>query len=247
MVNLLHNNLPVYSSNYFLSPALRISSILLLILISFGACKDTIDFDSNSQGCIEYDITYLQNSLKTVPTELLPKKMVFTFRDNCSFQKIEGFLGFFSISHLVNPRQSINSTFLKIRQHKYSYPGHKYEMAVGFDKMDGMEITYLDETKEIAGFNAKKARISFPGQDRNPFDVYYTQDISIKNPNSTNPFHEIDGVLLEFHLKFHNLDMHLMAKNAVFKSISRKEFRPLPEYKAIPRSEMERIIGLLLE
>lgn len=247
MVNLFHNNLPTYSINYFLSHTLRILAILFLVLIFSPSCKDADDLDSKTQGCIEYDIKYLQNSLKTVPTELLPKKMTFTFRDNYSFQKIEGFLGFFSISHLVNPRQSINSTFLKIRQHKYSYPGDKAEMAVGFDKMEGMEINYLDETKDIAGFEARKARISFPGQDRNSFDVYYTQDISIKNPNSTNPFHEIDGVLLEFHLKFHNLDMHLMAKNAVFKPISRKEFRPPSDYKTIPRSEMERIIGLLLE
>jgi len=110
-----------------------------------------------------------------------------------------------------------------------------------------MEITFLPDSKEIAGFTASSALISFPGKDRSSFVVYYTDEIPIKNPNASNPFHEIKGVLLEFQLYFHNLEMLLTANKLEFKPLSKKEFTPPDDFKPIPRSEMERIIGLLLE
>lgn len=216
-------------------------------LISATSCRQPSADDTLRQGCIEYEIIYLQNTLKTIPTELLPKKMFFRFRDENSIQKIDGFLGFFSIFHMVNQKKSINTTYLKIRNHKYSYPGKKGEIAVGFDTMDGMKIEYLQETKEIAGYTAKSALISFPDTDRNSFIIYYTDEIPLKNPNASNPFHEISGVMLEFQLKFHNLEMLLSAKKLEFKPLSKKEFSPPDDFKPIPRHEMERIIGLLLE
>lgn len=240
--------MPVLKANYIVFPSRLIWTLVFAsLLILTISCNNTVKSTKKTQGFIEYEITYLQNSLKNIPTELLPKKMVFKFREQASIQKIDGFLGFFSIFHVVNPRKKINSTFLKIRNHKYCYPAKKSEIAVGFDKMEGMEITLLPDTKDIAGFKAKKAMISFPFQERNSFYIYYTDDIPIKKPNSSNPFHNINGVLLEFQLRFHNLDMQLAAKEVVFKPLQKKEFNIPDGYKAIPRNEMERIIGLLLE
>lgn len=231
-----------FPETFFLSVILSAAISLLLI-----SCDRTEENEAMTQGYIDYEISYLQNSLKTIPTELLPKKMVYKFRNENTIQKIDGFLGFFSIFHLVNKKKSVNTTFLKIRNHKYSYPGSMGEMIVGFDTMEGMEITPLPESKEIAGFEAKKALISFPCGTRNSFYVYYTEDIPLENPNASNPFKGINGVLLEFQLKFHNLDMLLIAKDVVFQPVNKKEFRSPEEFKSIPRSEMERIIGLLLE
>lgn len=248
MINIISRASFLNSVNFKFSGRVFVLSIFFTVLsFQFVSCDRTVENEGMSEGYIDYEISYLQNSLKTIPTELLPKKMVYKFRNENTIQKIDGFLGFFSIFHLVNKKKSINSTFLKIRNHKYCYPGNKGEMIVGFDTMEGMEITPLPESKEIAGFEAKKALISFPCGTRNSFYVYYTEDIPLKNPNASNPFKEINGVLLEFQLKFHNLDMLLVAKDVVFQPVNKKEFNSPEEFKSIPKSEMERIIGLLLE
>lgn len=248
MINIIPKFSVLNSVNFKFSGSVAVILICFTFLSSsFFSCGRSETDDFMTQGYIDYEIKYLENTLKTIPTELLPRKMVYKFRNENTLQKIDGFLGFFSIFHLVNKKKSINTTFLKIRNHKYCYPGDQGEMIAGFDTMEGMEITLLPETKEIAGFEAKKARISFPDGTRKSFYVYFTEDIPLKNPNASNPFKEINGVLLEFQLKFHNLDMLLVAQDIVFKPLKRKEFNSPEEFKAIPRSEMERIIGLLLE
>lgn len=199
------------------------------------------------EGYIEYEITYMENTLKNIPTELLPRKMLFKFKGDATNQKIDGFLGFFSIFHVVNPKKSINSTFLKVRNFKYYYPGGKRETSVGFDKMEGMKITYQPEMKTLAGYDAQRATISFPDESKEGFDVYFTNEIPLNSPNRPNPYRQIDGVLLEFRLSLNNLDMHLKAREVVYTSIPDKEFIVPDGYKAVSRSEMERVIRILLD
>ena len=121
------------------------------------------------------------------------------------------------------------------------------ELSPGFSKMPEMIIEYGNEVKNICGFECKPAIISFPSSDMKSFTVYYTNEILIKNPNSSNPYINIDGVLLEFHLNLSKVEMKLTAKSVSFKQISSDEFKDKPNFKRVPGEFITTVLDKIME
>ena len=75
--------------------------------------------------------------------------------------------------------------------------------------------------------------------------VYYTNEIGITNPNWSNPYSKIDGVLMDFQMERYGVAMHLKAKSVLAQKIDDVTFQ-LPadsvEYKKIVFSELEKIL-----
>ena len=182
-----------------------------------------------------------------ISTSMLPKTMTMRFKDNLSMYRINGLFGAFVISNISDTKHNTNTTLLKLLDNKYCYQGEKNEFACCFDAMDNLKIVNTDETKNILGFNCRKAVATFPDSDRKPFIIYYTDDIRIKRPNGTNPYKEIDGVLLEFELNINQINMRLKPRSFHKTEVSEDEFGIPSGYKKISRKEMEEIFNELME
>ena len=170
---------------------------------------------SSREGEIHYDIIYLENDLKQISADMLPKKMVTTYSNNSYVYEIEGFFGLFVIRNIVNPKKSINNTELAVLDKKFYFEGEMDDPAVGFGMMPEMDVSYTGEFKSIAGYNCEKAIITLEGDESRSLEVFFTREIPIDNPNRTTPYKDIDGVLMEFYLQLHNIQMKLVA-NAVY-------------------------------
>jgi len=68
----------------------------------------------------------------------------------------------------------------------------------GFDAMSGIEIRKTNRTEVICGFNCKNAEVTFPSDRKKVYQIWYTNEINVRNPNNATPFSEIDGVLMSF-------------------------------------------------
>ncbi len=68
--------------------------------------------------------------------------------------------------------------------------GKKVALAMG-DAKEAENITFLEETKEIAGYTCKKAIVKYMGQD---LDVFYTKEIPVNNAFGF----KFDGFLMEY-------------------------------------------------
>ncbi len=216
-------------------------------LLILTTCKRGDYEDKYSNGLIEYKINYLENELTEISPSLLPKKMKLEFSPNYSTNTIEGFMGFFKLSNHTNFRHKKCVTLLEVLNKKYLFKGKKGESMCCFDENPDMEIEYTDEIKEIAGFKCKKAIVTLPGQN-DTFDVYYTNEISIAKPNSTNPYYQIDGVLMEFQLKLAYLKMQFTAEKFVpIQNNKIKEFTVPDNYREVTREQMTYIIKRLME
>ena len=121
------------------------------------------------------------------------------------------------------------------------------ELSPGFSEMPEMTIEYGNEVKNICGFECKPAIISFPSSDMKSFTVYYTEEIPIKNSNSSNPYVDIDGVLLEFYLNLSKVEMKLTAKSVSFKQISSKEFKKKSNFKRVPGEFITTVLDKIME
>ncbi|HDR89558.1 MAG TPA: hypothetical protein ENN63_08045 [Bacteroidetes bacterium] len=228
---------------------LRTSQIILTVFFFpflLESCGRLLPGDKIREGIVEYEIAYLENMTDNILTDHMPSKMTMKFRKHVSRNEIQGFFGFFELINISDLQKASNTTMLKVLDKKYYYMGTPHEQPCCFDTMEGMVVEFTEETKDICGLTCKKANIRFPEKNAPPFVVYYTDEIQVHQPNITNPFHEIDGVLMEFEIWLHNLRMRMSAYNVVEKKISEKEFSIPAEYQRISKNDMEQIVQNLL-
>lgn len=215
-----------------------------LLLIS---CKKSYKEEKYANGSIEYKITYLENELKEISPSLLPKKMKLEFNSHYSTHTIEGFMGFFKLRSHTNFKNKRCATLLEVLNKKYVFHGNRGESMCCFDNIDNMEVEYTEDTKIIAGLNSKKAIIRLPDNDAS-FEIYYTDEISIDEPNSTNPYTQIDGVLMDFQLNLIYLKMQFTAEKFIPSQNKKIKKLNLPEkYQEVTREQMTYIIRRLME
>ena len=219
--------------------------IIILIFTSLSSCKKIQHKDRIKEGYIEYDIEYLDDSLDSFMKGLLPKKMTIKFKNNNTINKIEGFSGIVSFTHIQNFRDKRNITLVKVLNKKYKYIEKNNNKSLFFEELPGMKIKLQDTTKVICGFKSQKAKIIIPDSDAEPFFIYYTNDIIINNVNAQTPFRSIEGVLLEFQIKLYGMPMKLTAVKIQEAKISSDDFKIPKGYNSINKKTMIEIIELL--
>lgn len=232
-------------SNYLTNKPLYI--ILLFIIVALITCKNGINSIFSKEGEIHYDIVYLENDLDKISTDLLPKKMVTKYKNNIYSFEIEGFFGLFNIKNVVNPKESKNETQLTVLNKKYYHTGNFDDFAVGFGEMPEMQIQYTDETKLICGIPCSKAIITFRGNVKESIEVFFTQSIPLKQPNRTTPYHDIDGVLMEFYLDLQNIEMKITANAVYDKKLPKSVFGRKEGFKKATKPYIEAVLLRLLQ
>lgn len=216
-----------------------------LIFTVLSSCKEIQHKDRIKEGFIEYDIEYLDESIDGFMKGLLPKKMTIKFKNNNTLNKIEGFSGIVSFTHIQNFKEKKNITLVKVLNKKYKYIEKINDKSLFFEELPGMKIEDQDTIVEICGFKSKKAKVIIPNSNVEPFYIYYTNDIIINNVNAQTPFRSIDGVLLEFQLKLYDMPMRLTASKIESAEIPSEDFKIPKGYDSINRKTMVEIIELL--
>lgn len=222
--------------------------LVILVLFSFisASCKKSADRSAILSGRIDYKITYLNPDIDKKTASLLPSRMKLLFNEKHASNNIEGFMGVYKINAFTNFHTRKCSTILKVFEKHYIFKGGRDEQMCCFDTMDGMEIEYTKDTKKIAGFNCKRCIITLPETDET-IDVYFTEEIKLKHPNSTNPYKEIEGVLMEFELKLLYLNMHFIAEKYEPLQKNNITVKTPENAKNVTREQMTQILSRLME
>mgnify|MGYP001608468356 CR=1 FL=1 len=100
------------------------------------------------------------------------------------------------------------------------------------------DVIESKETEEIAGFKCHKAILKFK-DGSTPQEVWYTKEINFTNPNWSNAYYKVDGVLMDYTLKKFGLELHFVASNVTESSIDDNTFKVIPEYKKISPLALE--------
>ena len=220
--------------------------ILIILLFIVISCNNVFKKKIISEGIIKYEIIYLDDQKKNPIISLLPKELIIKFNEKNAISKVEGWMGIFSMSGITLKVNGTTFMLVKLMDKKYVYEQKPSDQSLGYDELPGMKIEFVEETKEIVGYKCKKAIVSFPNADIEPFDIFYTNDIKIEDPNWNNPFKVIDGVLLEFQMSQRNIKMRLIAKNVAEETIEDNEFAIPDGYEKVSREEMEEFLNSLM-
>ena len=226
--------------NLFTSTLLASCSVALLL---FSGCGQETNGESSveiiEEGKIVYSLSYPQFESDNIFTSMFPKEMSFKFKDNNTRNELKTSMAVFSTSLLANSKEKKVTHLVRIANKYSGLEMDSVEIMEEYGKKpDGMKITPTDSIKEIAGYKCKHAHITFENDTSKYFDVFYTNEIGLDNPNWCTPFYEIKGVLMEAQVTQFNMDMHMIATSVVAEEYPDEDFTITKEYQPITIEEM---------
>lgn len=210
---------------------------LIILLLLWCGCKPT-DEKSISEGTIDFDVEVIDKSSSL--SDMLPSKMTVKFKNNKSSVEMSAGMGLFSSSFISDPSLETFTVCLKILNKKLFTTQGKNEIDTENDKYP-IEITKTKDTKLIAGYNCTKAHVKPLDPEKPEFDIFYTNEIQLKNPNFATPFHSIDGVLMEYQMKKFGFELRFKAKSVINNDIEDSIFEVPSDYKRITMEEIDEL------
>jgi hypothetical protein len=218
--------------------------IAVIFVMTVSSCKEKggkyID-----QGEIHYNINYIGN-VGTMLKEFMPKNMVVSFKNNKILFEMVSPYGNSGILNLLNPEKGIFDTYFSLFNFKYFYAVEPGELFPGFEPMKGMVIRKTSKTSVICGFNCKNAEVTFPSDRQKIFNIWYTNEINVKNPNALTPFNQIDGVLMSFFFFLGPSELYFDAETVYKKEIPDETFERRNNFKRVSREEINKFINKMV-
>jgi GLPGLI family protein len=182
-----------------------------------------------SEGIIVYDITYPKPHPESSTQSMMPSEMEFQFKDDKYINDLSIMGGVISIKYIVDNQKKELVEYAKIISSKYAA---KIDLATLPTLLKDVPVHTVKlvegETKEIAGYTCKKAIVTVADKVPYSFDVYYTTDIALTDPNWCTPFKDIPGTLMEYQIEKFNVIMRFTAKEVKNLEQDAKEFS-MPE------------------
>lgn len=195
------------------------------------------------QGEIHYNISYVGNF--AFPTEVLPKNLVFSFKENKILYEMTG-VGKSGIVNLANPDLDIYDTYYSLFYYKKYYASKPGEKFPGFNAMEGMQIKETSKSAILCGYNCKSAEVIIPGADK-VYEIWYTEEINVDEPNAATPFHDIDGVLLNFFFLIGNSELHFNCETVYSKEISDDVFERRSDFERVSKEDIVKLMNRMLD
>lgn len=185
---------------------------LLLLLFS---CSEDAPYSGIDRGVIEYTISYPDIPKNNYMLDLMPKKMETSFYKGNFRSDIVAGMGLFKTSIICEEGRNELVHSVKMLNKKYASTLN-FEQILDFNpSFKNIEITVLEEKKDIAGYTCQAASVKVLGDSSWSFTVYYTNEINMPNSNRHTPFKSIDGVLLQYDILSYDVHMIFTAQKVI--------------------------------
>lgn len=214
---------------------IKILLITLPLFITFS-CKK-----GSNEGTIEYNIEFNEEERKQNEIiDLLPDKMKYFFKNKSSISEIS-YMGVFRTAYISDFQNKTNTILFYFMPNKYYCTTSFGEQTLGYDPMPGIQLQETGESKEMNGIKAYKVHVTFKDGKTAPYDIWYTKEFKVHNPNWHTPYKEINGVLLDFRIKMKGISMHFTLNNFSEEPIDSAKFSIQKSYKKVNTKEMDKI------
>jgi hypothetical protein len=211
-----------------------------LALLAICSCRENGGRNID-QGEIHFNIVYIKTE-GTLPNDLKPKTLIVSFNKNKILFEITIPIANQGIINIVNPETNIYDTYINMLGVRYFYKGQEGEIQPGFSSMEGVEIRKTDKTRTICGYTCNNAEATFPSDRGKVYELWYTNDIKVRNSNSNNPFKDIEGVLMSFYYIMGGTELQFEAETVYKKEIPDKAFERRPKFRPVSKNDLDKII-----
>ncbi len=225
-----------------LLPPRRILSCLLLLPVIFlvVSCNELTGeyYGRISEGEIVYDVSYPYADTDGLMASFLPDKMTMKFKKDRFITEISS-AKVFKNSLYADRTDSTAEQRLKLMGKKVKVTMDRKEVQQLVKDFPDMTVFKGEGVDTVAGYPCKKAIAIFDAIDQPAVEVYYTEEIAMKDPNWCNQYHKIDGVLLAYEIERFGIRMRLRAKAVKPRTVKPKEFRS-EGYEEVSMRSMEK-------
>ncbi|MDA9563881.1 hypothetical protein N9R81_04320 [Flavobacteriales bacterium] len=211
------------------------------------SCSGDLFHPKLAEGEIEYEVSYPVMDPDNVMADFMPKSMSLKFKDNKFITELSAGMGMFKTNFVGDCEKHEMTHLVKMVNKKYATDYNDESVRTLNEAYEDFTILETNETKTIAGYECKKMWVIFTQVDMPSFELYYTNDINIKDPNWGLPFVDIDGVLMQYEMKRNGIIMRLVAKNVSKSEIDDETFNIPLEYEDVSIAEMEKELDKLFE
>lgn len=215
----------------------------IITLLGLAGCEKS-SVKTIDEGEIHYKIIY-NDRQGAFPEELMPNMLIVKFKNDKSIMEITAPIGKNGIYNLFDPGNKTNNTYISFLGLNYFYIGEPGEIPPGIDPMEDMILEKTDDVKDIGGYKCKHATAKIDGLDRT-FDIWYTTEIDLSKPNSSTPYKELDGVLLNFFYRMGEMIVEFEAKGIYQRPVPDRDFEKGDEFRRIKREDMDSIISKMM-
>ncbi len=222
-------------------------NLILFIAISFISCSESRNKKDFNEGTIEYGIQVEGGDKAKISSFSIPSKFVVKFKDNNTSNHIEGMSGSVNLTFIKNIDDQTFIVLVNLWSKKLFYQDSllKKNLPETYPGMELLSIKKTDEIVEFNGFKCKKAVAHFMDSTSLKFDILYTNEINIANPNVNTPFEQVDGVMLKFSVKVNKHLMSLSATTIKRERISMDEFSLPKGYEKVTKRTIEDLVSLM--
>jgi hypothetical protein len=191
---------------------------------------------------LRYEIEYLEEKAGDIPTRILPGTMDAYYTRYFVLTKIEGFFNQFSLVQVADLKHRRVTTMLNFFGNKVFYAGETGELPAGVARPERLKCRRTGDYEVIGGLRSERMEVE-KGDEQ--FNIYCTQDFSVRRPNISTPYSMVDDPLTDFRIQLSVLKMHLRCSGMVYGSIETKMFDIPEDYRPVDRASMEEIINSL--
>jgi len=225
----------------------KYSYLIFLLLVVLSACKNFRSKKNFNEGTIEYAIQVENGSKSNMNSSMIPNKIVVKFRDNNTSNKIEGLSGAVTLTYINNVEGKNSIVLVKLLNKKlfYEEPLINGGLPSTYSAMPRLIIQKTNDLIDFQGYKCNKAIATFDDSTSYSFEILYTNEIKITNPNANTPFDSIEGVMLKFNVKLYKHLLSISATNIKQEDIPMDNFTIPSDYAKVSRRTIEDFLSLL--
>jgi hypothetical protein len=218
--------------------ALR-SLVICFAAFSLHNCSDGIFNQKLSEGIIEFKAEPV--NAKESMAMWAPDNMEVKFKDGMWVASLEAGMGAMRMDFISNPDKQQFISLVSFLGKFYSVMD-KAEIDSTNYYLPDYDVTYPGDKKLIAGYNCEKAVLTFKDKTP-PMEVWFTKEFKITNPNWSNCYYKVDGVLMDYNLRKFGLELHFTATTVSEAQIDSSVFTVPADFKQKPNSDLEKMMS----
>jgi hypothetical protein len=215
--------------------------LMVCLVISTGQVKAGGD---EFNGIIVYNISFGDTDMDPQMAAMMPKTMKMKMRGESS--RMEMSMGMGSTIVVFNGKDKSGFTLMDMMGQKYAMKMTPEELEEEIEETPDVDINITGETKEIAGYECKKAIVTLKESDSKDMEmiVYFTDELGSGMMNYNNPIYkDVQGMMMEYSINENDMEMKFSAISVTKKKIGDEEFEIPEGYNVMSMSDFENMFG----
>ncbi|HEX5002043.1 MAG TPA: hypothetical protein VFW78_06080 [Bacteroidia bacterium] len=204
-------------------------SYLLLSMFSYYGCSHSEG--TPGEGHIIYQVSLEGDDVDPMMKTMMPSEITTYYKGNQTATIISMGMGMMETRMISDAAARTYSTLISAMGKKVAMVMNGQQVDQSFSGRAPLNVRYTDEVKEIAGVKCRQAMIT--DSTDNSYPVYYTDELGKSAFNWSTPYKEIEGMLMEYSIRFDNIVMKLTAKEIVHEPADSAVFTVPNDYEKI--------------